>query len=102
MGRYYNGMVIRTSYGTGPYEITGVIGNCTCPSFLDSLEYSSSGETPPPSKPHFHLTCRGLGDKRSEYYLNGYDENGNSVYSDNDRIIVCAEETLFLTMCCNL
>lgn len=102
MDRYYSGMVVRTSYGTGPYEITGVTGNCTCPSFLDSLEYSSRGETPPPSKPHFHLTCRCLGDKRSEYYLNGYDENGNSAYSDNDRIIVCAEETLFLTMCCNL
>lgn len=102
MGRYYNGMVVRTSYGTGPYEITGVIGGCTCPSFLDHLEYGSRRETPPPSKTHFHLTCRGLGDKQDKYYLNGYDENGNSVYSDNDRIIVCAEETLFLTMCCGL
>lgn len=101
MGRYHIGMVVRTSYGTGPYEITGVIGNCTCPSFLDVLEYGSRRETPPPSKPHFHLTCKGLGDKQSKY-LNGYDENGNSVYSGNDRIIVCAEETLFLTMCCGL
>ena len=39
MSRYYNGMMVRTSYCTGPYEITGVIGGCTCPSFLDSLEY---------------------------------------------------------------
>ena len=102
MGRYYNGMVVRTSYGTGPYEITGVISDCTCPSFLDFLEYSSRMDTPPSSKTHFHLTCRGLGNKRGEYYLNGYGENGNSVYSDNDRIIVCAEETLFLAMCCGL
>lgn len=100
MSRYHNGMVVRTSYGTGPYEIIGVMGNCTCPSFLDSLEYGSRREAPPPSKPHFHLTCRGLGAKK--YYLNGYDENGNNVWSDNDRIIVCTEETLFLTMCCGL
>lgn len=102
MSRYYNGMVVRTSYSTRPYEITGVIGNCTCPSFLDILEYGSRRETPPPSKPHFHLTCRGLDDKQSKYYLNGYDENGNNVHSNKDRIIVCAEETLFLAMCCGL
>lgn len=102
MARFYNGMVVRTSYGTGPYEITGVVDNCTCPSFLDMLKCSSQMWPPTHSEPHCHLTCRSLENKRGEYYLNGYDENGNSVYSNNDRIIVCAEETLFLAMCCGL
>lgn len=42
-----------------------------------------------------------LGEHKGYYYVNGYDENLNSVW-DEDRVIVCAEETLFLTMCCGL
>ena len=101
MGRFNIGMVVRTSYGTGPYEITEVTDNCTCPSFLDTLNYGSRMETPPPSRPHCHIVCKRLGEKRDKYYLNGYDENGNCVWMD-DRLIVCSEETMFLTMCCGL
>lgn len=99
MSRFRKGMVVRTSYGTGPYEITEVSENCTCPSFLDSLNCGCT-ETPPRSKPHCHIVCRRFGEKRDNYYLNGYDENGVCVWSDNDRLIVCEEETMFLSMCC--
>ena len=97
MGRVYRGMVVRTSYNTGPYVVTDFTEGCTCPTFLDSLEL---GDKAPPSKPHYHIVCRGNGE-RGNSYLNGYDENLNSVWN-KDRLIVCAEETLLLTLVCNL
>ena len=51
MGRVYNGMVIRTSYGTGPYRIVDFEEGCTCPSFMDAV---TSGSNAPPSRPHYH------------------------------------------------
>ena len=98
MGRVYNGMVIRTSYGTGPYRIVDFEKDCTCPSFMDAVTF---GNDAPPSRPHYHFTCRKVGENKGFYYVNGYDENLNSVWN-GDRVIVCAEETLLLTMCCGL
>ena len=98
MSRVYNGMVIRTSYGTGPYRVVDFEKDCTCPSFMDVLEM---GNDAPPSRPHYHLLCRKVGENKGFYHINGYDENLNSVW-DNDRVIVCAEETLFLTICLGL
>lgn len=95
MRRVYRGMVVRTNYGTGPYRVTSFIENCTCPSFLDTVNLGASA---PPSKAHYHIRCK-KDNERGDYHLNGYDENLNSVW-DNDRLIDCAEETLFLTMCC--
>lgn len=97
------GMIVRTSYGTGPYKVLEVTHGCTCPSFLDSINL---GKDAPPSKPHYHLVCRKVGgeNKKSHFYLNGYDENYNCVWDTPpmvDRLIVCEEETLFLNMCCN-
>lgn len=88
-------MVIRTSYGTGPYRVVDFEKDCTCPSFMDAI---TLGNKAPASKPHYHIVCRKVGESKGFYYLNGYDENLNSVW-DNDRLIVCAEETLLLTMC---
>ena len=93
MARYYVGMVVRTSYGTGPYEITSIYGPSTEPGFLATMH----GDTTP-SKPHFCFTLKSTNPRvRGEFYLNGYDENGNSVWS-NDRIIVCHEETAMLSL----
>ena len=94
MSRFYPGMIVRTSYGSGPYVITSVSGPCTCPAYLDVLNMRKA----PPSRPHYHLVAKEVGKPRSsDYYLNGYDENGNYVWGDA-RLIVCAEETLLLTM----
>lgn len=98
MARVYEGMIIRTSYGTGPYEIVKFKEGCTCPKFLDTLELRGDA---PPSRPHYHFMCHKVGEHKDIYHVNGYDENLNSVW-DTDRVIVCAEETLFLTMCCGL
>lgn len=98
MERVHNGMVIRTSYGTGPYRVVAFTENCTCPSFMDAVNL---GQDAPPSRPHYHFLCRKIGEHKGFYYVNGYDGNLNSVWGE-DRVIVCAEETLFLTMCCGL
>lgn len=94
MGRFHVGMVVRTNYGTGPYKITKVTEGCTCPRFVDSINL---GDEAPNSAEHCHLTCTDIQGK-GPFWLNGYDDNGNSVWS-TDRIIVCAEETTLLTMC---
>ena len=93
MGRFYKGMIVRTSYNTGPYEVTDVTGPSTEPSFVDMVNGRNT-----PSKPHYYLTCRRVGvPGKSDFYLNGYDENCNCVWG-NDRLIVCFEETTLLTM----
>lgn len=94
MGRYYPKMIVRTSYGTGPYKIIDVDDHCDCPTFSDSITLFDKA---PKSKEHSHIRCRKVGEMYGNYYLNGFDDNGNSVWS-NDRIIVCAEETLLLTL----
>ena len=92
MARFQKGQIVRTSYGTGPYIITSVYGPSTEPSFLSSLNGITT-----PSKPHFCLTVRPVGVKSSsDCYLNGYDEDGNSVWN-SDCLIFCAEETLLLS-----
>lgn len=93
MGRIQKGMLVKTSYNSGPYIVESVEGNCDCPSFLDSLEFS---EAAPRSKPHTHIRCNRLGGNKKEfYYLNGYDENLNCVWN-SDRLILLHEETLLL------
>jgi len=65
------GMFVRTSYGSGPYEITHILRDCTCPECLDTIEMND----PPPTKPHIHLTCIKPGSSgRSKFWLGGYDE----------------------------
>lgn len=92
MSRFQEGLIVRTSYNTGPYVITKVHGPMTSPKFVDTLNGITT-----PSKPHFCLTVRPVGAKSSsDYYLNGYDENGNSVWN-SDRLIFCDEETMLLS-----
>lgn len=92
------GTIVRTSYNTGPYVVIDITKGCTCSSFMDSINMKN----PPNSRPHYHLVCRSL-DKtdRSRYYLNGYDENLNSVWN-NDRLIICEEETTMLNLLLNI
>ena len=95
MTRLHKGMVVRTSYNTGPYRIVDIEEfACTCPSFTDAVTLAKNA---PPSRPHYHLTCRKVGEKTGFYYLNGYDENLCSVWN-NDYLIVCSEETTILTL----
>lgn len=91
-------MIIRTSYGTGPYRVVDFKKNCTCPSFIDELNL---GKNAPLSRPHYHFICKQVGENKGFYYVNGYDENLNSVWG-NDRVIVCHEETTLLTLLCGL
>ena len=90
-------MIVRTSYGTGPYVITKVSGPYTDPSFVASLNGDNT-----PSKPHYCFVCKDVGNPRShESYLNGYDENCNNVWR-SDRLIVCSEETTMLALVASL
>ena len=91
MSRYYIGMKVRTSYGTGPYKIVSVSEECTCPSFVNMLNLR---ENAPKSAPHFHLVCKSISENgdRGNFYLNGYDNNLHSVWS-NDYLIDLDEVT---------
>lgn len=84
------GNIIKTNYGTGPYEIISIIRGCTCSSYLDMI----NKKDPPKSTEHIHLTVRQvLKDGSlsvSKFYLNGYDEETlKSVLGDDDEIILC-------------
>ena len=71
------GAIVRTSYGTGPYEVVSVSAQCTC---------AELGQVDP-SEPHFHLTCRKPESPAAgDYWLNGYRDDGSSVWGD-DRLI---------------
>ena len=78
-------MKIRTSYNSGPYVVTHITEGCTCPNCVD---YINLGNKAPKSRPHTHLTCKGLDSnrQRGNFYLNGYDENLRSVWN-NDYLI---------------
>ncbi len=76
----YPGDVIKTSDGTGPYEVISVSGSCTCPSYQDTINNCNN-----PSLAHYHITCKG------GFYLNGYrNDNGiiRNVWQPEDRIII--------------
>ena len=82
------GDIVKTNYGTGPYDISHILRDCTCPKYLDSIEM----ENPPASKPHIHLTCRDPENPRRLYWLNGYDERTlKSVWSPDDCLIYCGQ-----------
>lgn len=98
MSRYHEGMIVRTSYGTGPYRVVDIIRDCQCPSFTDAVSLLAEA---PPSSPHVHLICRKVGERTGFYYLNGYDENLRSVWSD-DYLIVEGEANALLTLICLL
>lgn len=83
------GLVVRTSYGTGPYVVLRVDGPCCCSSYLDSI----SGRERP-SKPHFHITCRKPDGRGGNYHLNGYSLEGKSVWS-RDRLTVESQLEMF-------
>lgn len=90
------GQVVRTSYGTGPYIIRNISGERTDPSFIDSLNLQ---EKAPRSLPHRNFEVSPLSDpKKKGYFLNGYDENLRSVWTD-DYLVICEVETLLLSLC---
>ena len=97
MSRFYIGQIVRTNYNTGPYRIVKLSQAHTDPGFYDMM---TLGDTATKSRPHRNLTVQYVGrngDKHTPCYLNGYDENLNNVWS-NDRLIDCAEETMFLAL----
>lgn len=81
------GTIVSTSYNTGPYEVTEVLHDCTCASYVDTI----NGKEDNYSKPHLHITCKPVGGKdRDKNYLNGYAlDNGvyRSVWADDYLII---------------
>ena len=97
MSGLYVGQIVGTNYNTGPYRIVKISDERTDPGFCDMLKL---GDKAPKSRPHRNLTVQYVGrngDKHTPCYLNGYDENLNNVWS-NDRLIDCAEETMFLAL----
>lgn len=98
MGRIKKGMILRTSYGTGPYRVIEVTKGCTCPSFTDAVTLLGDA---PPSKPHVHCMCRKVGERTGFYWLNGYDENTlQSVWSKD--YLIPPDDGLLLTIICML
>lgn len=83
------GLVVRTSYGTGPYVVRQVDGPCCCSNYLDSIDGRKK-----PSKPHFHLTCRKPDGRGGEFFLNGFTLDGRSVWG-SDRLSVESQLELF-------
>lgn len=80
MGVLAIGKVVKTNYGTGPYRIPKMHGPCTCPTYVDSINM----DNPPPTREHFHMTCRRVGEEKrgDDYYLSHLDRNGRSVVED--------------------
>lgn len=84
---YRIGQIVKTSYNTGPYRITGVSELCDCAKFLDVIANHPERR----SRPHYHLTCTRVPTepdkynikRQGGYYLNGYDEFGQSVWCDD-------------------
>jgi hypothetical protein len=65
------GMLVKTIYGEQIFRIKEVHRNCTCPSYVDTINM----ENPPDRKPHIHLTCSDEEPKsRTNSYLGDYDE----------------------------
>lgn len=90
------GQVVRTSYGTGPYIIRNISDESTEPSFIDSLNLQKEA---PRSLLHRNFEVSPLSNpKKKGYYLNGYDENLRSVWTD-DYLVICEVETLLLSLC---
>lgn len=90
------GQVVRTSYGTGPFIIRNISEERTDPKFIDALNLQ---EKAPRSLPHRNFEVSPLLDpKKKGYFLNGYDENLRSVWSD-DYLVICEVETLLLSLC---
>jgi hypothetical protein len=54
------------------------------------------GDKAPRSQEHCHITCKGV-NGNGNFYLNGYDENLNSVWN-GDRLIVPDEELLLINV----
>ena len=94
MNRLNVGDIVRTSYGTGPYEVTHIERDCDCPSFMDSLTYLNEA---PKSPRHTHLTCKKVGERhRDPYYLNGYEEETLLSVWNPDFLILEKEDILLI------
>ena len=66
------GMIVKTSYGTGPYKIKSILRACTCPLALEKLNNPMSAAQ---TQPHIHLVCEWAdGRTKGEFYLNQFDE----------------------------
>jgi hypothetical protein len=80
MKRLEVGDIVKTSYGTGPYEIMNIMRGCKCDSFDDEKQ---------DDREHIHLRLRMVGDRdKGEYYLNRYDEETlQNLDRPEDRII---------------
>lgn len=86
MTRLEPGMIIATSYETGPYRILDIQRGCTCPEYVSSLEGDDA-----PSQEHIHLTLEHIQQKpgkRNRYWLNGYDEETLKCVWNTNRIII--------------
>lgn len=91
-------MIVRTSYGTGPYIIVKVKTSIE-PSFIDYINMKN----PPASPEHYTLTVRRLNSNdHSDYFLNGYNDDLQSVWENGDRLIVTSEETMLLNLILNI
>ena len=81
------GDIVRTSYGTGPFEVLEVWTGCTCPKYLDQLNFPGRA---PASAPHIHLVARDLRNGKKAW-LSGYEaETLRSVWNRDWLLVVKA------------
>ena len=89
------GTIIKTSYNTGPYVVDKVIGPCTCPSYLSTLNQTKDNPAKD-SEEHYHFTVKDAdGQSKSNSYLNGYRKVGDrilSVWCDDEIFIIGTQE----------
>ena len=76
------GNIVATSYGTGPYLLTEVSGPCTCPNVIGLINGTAAS-----SEPHFHAVCE-HSKSGGTFYLNGYTQDGSSVWGEDLLTIV--------------
>lgn len=86
------GMLVRTSYETGPFRIEKVTRGCTCPGYLDMI--NSHGQAKP-TAPHVHLVLTHPTDAadRGFYWLNHYDEDSLRSVVNNTFLEIVDDET---------
>ena len=82
------GMLIKTSYSTGPYRIIGIKRGCTCSSYLDSINMKE----PPLRSEHIHLSLCNPEKKRDRYWLSGYDEESLASVDSEDYLILLPQD----------
>jgi hypothetical protein len=88
------GQLVKTNYGRIIYRIIEINRGCICPEYHDLINGVNK-----PSEEHCHIVCKDAkGFDREPFYLNGYREDGTSVWNSDDRIIIISSNNVQLSL----